>query len=70
MAVLAVGLAFGTYRRWEWLVDPATKAWPIYSQAFSKKFFGKRAVILSNYLVAAVMIAVAVASLLKIALAP
>jgi hypothetical protein len=53
----------GAYRRWQWLVDPNLAAWPIYSQSFIKKFFGKKAVVYFTYFCGLVGLAVSAAFL-------
>jgi hypothetical protein len=44
-------LIVGAHRRWEWLVNPPTDMWPYYSQAFLKKLFGSRFVVVFTYVI-------------------
>ncbi len=60
--VFALGVLtiIGAYRRWSWLVDPPAYLWPFYSQAFLKRIFGTRVVVIFTYLVGLTLIALAV----------
>ena len=53
---LGAALILGTSRKWTWLVDPPEYLWPFYSQAFIKRFFGRRAVETFTYWVGAGLI--------------
>jgi drug/metabolite transporter superfamily protein YnfA len=39
----------GAHFRWSWLVDPPSDWWPYYSQAFIKKFLGRKGVLIYTY---------------------
>lgn len=56
---IAIGavLIVGTYKRWDWLVDPPDKYWMAYSHSFMKKLFGKTFLIYFNYILGAILIA-------------
>jgi hypothetical protein len=41
--VVGVLSIVGVRKRWGWLVDPPDELWPLYSQSFIKRFFGKAA---------------------------
>ena len=65
--LLGVGLAliYGAYRRWSWLIDPPDYLWPVYSQAFLKKLFGRRVVIGWTYLFGILLVGAMLLSLWK-----
>ena len=56
-------MIYGAYRKWSWLVDPPEYLWPVYSQAFLKKLFGRRVVIGWTYLFGIVFVAAMFVSL-------
>src|SRR6266404_5769053 len=56
-------MIYGAYRKWSWLVDPPEYLWPVYSQAFLKKLFGRRFVISWTYLFGIVFVAAMFVSL-------
>jgi len=60
--VFALGVVtiIGAYRRWRWLVDPPIALWPYYSQAFLKRIFGTKFVIIFTYLIGLLLMALAV----------
>ena len=56
-------MIYGAYRKWSWLVDPPEYLWPVYSQAFLKKLFGRRFVIGWTYLFGILFVAAMFVSL-------
>lgn len=59
-------LVIGTYKRWEWLIDPPTKYWMVYSQSAIKRVFGRRTVVIFTYSLAVALIVVGMFSLIQI----
>ena len=56
MLVAALALLYGAKQRWKFLVDPPEWLWLCYSQAFLKKTFGARFVVVFTYALGALLL--------------
>ena len=58
-------LVIGARQKWAWLVDPPDEMWPFYSQAFIKRFFGRRVLIGYTYVTGGVFMLLSLAFFLN-----
>ena len=65
-ALVGLLLLVGAYRKWDWLIDPPTEYWFIYSQSLVKLILGKTGVIWFTYLLACLHLASGILVLLEI----
>jgi hypothetical protein len=51
LAMLLLGLLLiaGAYQKWNWLIDPDKRYWPVYSQALFKLLLGKQFLLYYTY---------------------
>jgi len=53
-------LVFGAYKKITWLVDPSESYSPWYSQAFLKKYFGRKFVRYYTYILGILLIVISI----------